>query len=95
MSSLPPVYRDLALLIPKTLTNKEILNVIEMEKPRELKKIEIFDLYEGDSLPVDKKSIAYSITYEPQGESLTDEEVNRMHFALVEKLKAKLGVELR
>ena len=41
------------------------------------------------------KSIAFSMSYEPKTKSLTDEEVNEMHFALVEKLKNKLGIELR
>lgn len=92
---LPPVYRDLALLAPKELTHEEIKRVIEKEKPTELKHIELFDLYEGDNIPEGKKSLAYSFTYESTGKSLTDEQVNEMHFGLVERLKTALGVELR
>lgn len=95
ISVLPPVYRDLALLAPSKLTHAEVLKVIEDEKPSELKYIELFDLYEGGSIPVGKKSLAYSFVYQPLAESFTDEEVNKMHFALVEKLTVKLGVELR
>lgn len=92
---LPPVYRDLALVAPRELKNEAILQAIEAEKPPELKSVELFDLYEGEPLPAGKKSLAYSLTYEPQRESLTDEAVNAMHFSLVEKIKTRLGVDLR
>ena len=95
ISALPPVYRDLALLVSRELTHAEILKTIQDEKPPELKYIELFDLYEGGSIPAGKKSLAYSFMYQPLTESFTDEEVNKMHFALVEKLTTKLGVELR
>lgn len=95
VSKLPPVYRDLALLAPKALTHQEILRVIQKEKPKYLKYIELFDQYEGESLPQGKKSLAYSFVYQPEEGSLTDEKVNEMHFALVNKLQEKLPVELR
>lgn len=94
-AGLPPVYRDLALIAPRELKNEAILEAIDAEKPLQLKAVELFDLYEGEPLPPGKKSLAYSLTYEPETESLTDEVVNAMHFALVEKLKIRLGVELR
>lgn len=95
ISILPPVYRDLALLAPKELMHADVLAAIAADRPPLLKHIELFDLYEGPNLPAGKKSLAYSFVYQPEGESLTDEVVNQMHFALVDKLKAKLGVDLR
>lgn len=95
LSPLPPVYRDLALVADNTLEYEEILKVIRKEKPQELKDVHLFDLFEGGNLPEGKKSLGFSLVYESEGEGLTDEGVNKIHFELVDKLKQKLGVELR
>lgn len=95
VGSLPPVYRDVALLVPKNLSHAQLLDAIAADKPNELKHVELFDSYEGANIPDDKKSLAYSFLYQPENESLTDEAVNKLHFALVAKLQEKLGVALR
>lgn len=95
LSSLPPVYRDMAILAPIELTHQDILRAIAEEKPAALVHVELFDLYEGKNLPPGKKSLAYAFTYEAGSESLTDEGVNAMHFALVARLQKCLGVQLR
>lgn len=95
VSSLPAVYRDLALIAPLDLSYEKIQEIMKKEGPEELVRIQLFDLYQGDKLPAGKKSLGFSMVYQPASESLTDEQVNEMHFALVETLKTQLGVELR
>jgi phenylalanyl-tRNA synthetase beta chain len=95
VSSLPSVYRDLALVLPDEVSYEQIMQAIKVSQPKHLKEICLFDLFTGGSLPEGKKSLAFSIRYEPSGESLTDELVNEEHFGLVEKLKKSLGAELR
>ncbi len=95
ISSLPSVYRDLSLVVSKSLSFEDIVKVIEEEKPGFLHHYELFDLFEGGNLGEDQKSITFSMVYEAKSQSLTDEEVNSEHFALVEKLKSKLGAQLR
>jgi len=93
--SLPAVCRDLALIVPKGVSHADIVRTIFEEKSPLLKHVELFDLYEGNQVPEGKKSLAYSMVYEPVGQSLTDEEVNKAHFELVSRLEKKLGVQLR
>lgn len=102
VSVLPAVYRDLAIVVPKNVTHADILRTIDEEKSPLLKHVELFDLYEGNQVEEGKKSLAYSMVYEPDvgadlasAHSLTDEEVNKAHFSLVERLEKKLGVKLR
>lgn len=95
ISSLPSVYRDMSLVVPSHVTCQNIMDVIDAERPKYLTQIELFDMYEGESLPQGKKSLAFSMSYQPDERNFTDEEVNRMHFLLVEGLKKRLGVELR
>lgn len=95
LSPLPPVYRDLALVAPTELSHQEIMKVIAAEKPEILTDVELFDFYEGAPLPAGKKSLAYAFRYESPTESLTDQQVNDLHFALVERLTKRLDVQLR
>jgi phenylalanyl-tRNA synthetase beta chain len=96
VNALPPVYRDLALLVPVTLSHQDILEAIHVLKPSQLKRVELFDLYQGANLEEGKKSLAYAFVYEPShGEAMTDDEVNRLHFSLVEKLSQSLDVTIR
>lgn len=92
---LPPVYRDLAIIVAQELSCEDVLKTIAQEKPACLKSVELFDLYAGEQVPEGKKSMAFSFTYEPDAENLTDEAVNAMHFALVERLGQRLNVVLR
>lgn len=94
-SDLPPVHRDLALIVPQELTFQKLQDAIHHENPKYLHDIKLFDVYQGDSVPEGKKSLALSLVYQPEANSLTDEEVNKIHFGLVDKLKESVGVELR
>lgn len=95
ISSLPPVYRDMALVVAESVTHQNIVEAIQDIKPDFLSSVALFDVYTGDNLPAGKKSLAYSMVYEPEATSLTDEQVNTIHFKLVEQLKMRLGAELR
>lgn len=95
VSELPPVYRDLSLVVSKEVTHARLLSCLDEYRPPSLKKIHLFDVYEGDGIPNDMKSLSFSMVYESSQENLTDEGVNQMHFKLVEKLKDVLGARLR
>lgn len=95
VSSLPPVYRDMALVVDEAITHQNIVDAINGCKPDFLIAVSLFDVYVGENLPAGKKSLAYSMVYEPKLTSLTDEQVNAVHFELIGKLKACLGAELR
>lgn len=94
-STLPKVVRDLALVMDQNLQFREIEEAIKKFNPPWLTSVRLFDVYEGDQLPAGKKSLALSLTYEDFSKTLTDEEVNKVHFELVNKLSQALGVALR
>ena len=53
------------------------------------------DVYEGPQVPEGKKSLTFSLSYQSLDKTLTDEEVNKVHFDLVAKLEKKFGAQLR
>jgi phenylalanyl-tRNA synthetase beta chain len=60
-----------------------------------LESVDLFDVYEGNPIAPGKKSVALACRYRARDRTLTDEEVNRAHAALIEQAKALLGAELR
>ncbi|MGH7933624.1 MAG: phenylalanine--tRNA ligase subunit beta [Candidatus Binataceae bacterium] len=91
----PAVRRDLALVLDRGFPADKVLKAISEAKSALLESVEIFDVYEGDSVPSGKKSVALACRYRSKDRTLTDEEVNRAHAALVDQAKARLGAELR
>ena len=91
----PAVTRDLAVVLDKEFPASAVVKTIEQIDAPFLESVELFDSYEGKSIPEGKKSLALSIKYRGKDRTLTDEEVNRAHAALVEEVLGRLGAELR
>ncbi|MGA2191932.1 MAG: phenylalanine--tRNA ligase subunit beta [Nitrospirota bacterium] len=91
----PSVERDVAVIVPEEVTSFSIMRVIESLKIELIEDIRLFDYYAGKPIPEGKKSLAYTITYRSTSRTLTDEEVNEVHQAVVAALREKLGAEIR
>ncbi len=91
----PSVSRDIALVVDKAVTAKDILDVIRKSGKKIVKSSEIFDVYEGDKVAEGKKSIALHVVYQAGDHTLKDEEITDAHSAILENLSSKLGAELR
>ncbi len=91
----PAVRRDLALVIDREFPAAAMVDAIRELGSEMLEDVTVFDVYEGQSVASGKKSVALALTYRAKDRTLTDEEVNRVHAALVEAARARLGAELR
>ncbi len=91
----PAIVRDLAIVADETFEAQAVLETIDVCSDLPVESARLFDLYRGHPLPVGKKSLAYSIAYRDQSRTLTDEEVNRLHQSLIERITRQLGVSLR
>ena len=91
----PFVERDMAFIIPKQISYGEIIKVIDEASGQKVKSCRLFDIYEGDQIEEGYKSMAFSITYQNQDKTLTDEEVTAFHDFILESLKSKVGAILR
>ncbi len=91
----PAVRRDLAVVVDREFPAGNVMRTVAgMETPL-LESVELFDVYEGESIAPGKKSVALALSYRARDRTLTDEEVNRAHAALVAAVLARLGAELR
>ena len=95
ISKFPSVKKDIAVIIDKEKTSGEVAMAIKKAASNLLTKVELFDVYTGANIDENKKSLAYSLTFEDSKKTLTDEEINKEMEKIIEFLSKKLNAELR
>jgi phenylalanyl-tRNA synthetase beta chain len=91
----PSSRRDVAILVPETVTHEAVCQTVKQAKPANLESMELFDVFRGTGMPDGQKSLAYAFTYRAAEKTLTDAEVNAAHEKTVESLKQKLSAIIR
>ena len=94
ISKFPTVKKDLALLVNKDVTSKEVEMLIKKKAGKLLLDINVFDVYEGNNIDKNKRSIAYSLTFGANDRTLSDDEINEIMNKIIEEL-AKTGIQIR
>ncbi len=95
ISKFPPVSRDLALLVDKATPFVDIEKIAYQSEKKLLKKVELFDVYEGKNLPAGKKSYAVNFILQDEEKTLTDKHIEAVMNKIIANLKRQLGAELR
>jgi len=90
----PEEQRDLALVVSKDTTCGEIEAAMK-EACKYITKITLFDIYEGEQIAADKKSMAFTVVFTPKDEAFTAESVDGFVKKILKQLNKKCGVELR
>lgn len=91
----PSVSRDLALLIDTDVEFARIEQVARHAERKLLKKIELFDVYEGNNLPRGKKSYAVNFILQDDTRTLNDKQIDSSMQRIITSLKRELNAELR
>lgn len=95
ISKYPSITRDIALLIDNDITNEMVMDVITKRGGAFLKDVHLFDVYSGLHLPKGKKSLAYTLTYQDDHDTLTEDQVNAAFDKVTKALTDTLGAEIR
>ena len=91
----PAVSRDLALLIDKSVEFAQIEEIARQTEKKLLKKVELFDVYEGEKLPAGKKSYAVNFILQDAEKTMGDKQIDAIMQKLIANLKKQLNAELR
>lgn len=95
VSKFPTITRDIALLVDTSVTNADIVALIKQRGGAFLKDVHLFDVYSGNHLPVGKKSLAYTLTYQDDHDTLKEDQVNAAFDKVTKYLTSQLGAEVR
>ncbi len=91
----PSVKRDLALLLDKKVSFKEVKELALRTEKTLLKAVTLFDVYEGEKLGAGKKSYAVSFTLQDDEKTLTDKQIEKIMNKLIGSYQHQLGAEIR
>lgn len=94
-SKYPEVRKDLAFIVKKDVTALDIINQIKKSGGRLLTNIDIFDVYVGENVEPDEKSIAFALTFSDSTRTLDDEEVTKVFEKIIKDVESKLQAKLR
>ncbi len=90
-----PVRRDLALLVDTSVTYDQIKRVVEQSERKLLKKVTLFDVYEGKHLEAGKKSYAIAMFLQDDQKTLQDKQIEAVMKKIVANLQKEVGAQLR
>lgn len=91
----PSIIKDVAFIVNKSVSSIEIEKVIKKIGGRLLTDVNVFDVYEGENIGENNKSIAYSLTFQDANKTLTDEEVTVVFNKIIEEVQKQVGGVLR
>ncbi len=94
-SKYPTITKDVAFIVPKEMPSSEIEMVIKKVGGRMLHSIDVFDLYEGEHIENNMKSLAYNLLFMNTERTLTDDEVMKIFNDIIEKVTTTLNVSVR
>ncbi|MEE4195672.1 MAG: phenylalanine--tRNA ligase subunit beta, partial [Anaerolineae bacterium] len=90
----PPVLEDLAVVVDEDVPAAKVEDTIRGASNM-VTRVELFDIYRGEQVGAGKKSLAYSLTYQSDTETLTDNAAAKIRKKIIGKLKHDLDAKLR
>ncbi len=92
----PASLRDVAVVVDEKVTAAEVgAEIRGADGSGLIEEVLLFDVYQGAPLPAGRKNLAFSLRYRASDRTLTDDEVNGAHAAIVTRLGERFGAELR
>jgi phenylalanyl-tRNA synthetase beta chain len=94
VTTFPAVYQDLAVVVPDDVPAAEVRSAVRSGGGELLRTADVFDLYEGEQVGADRKSLALRLEFRAADRTLTDEEIAEIRVA-IEKELAEIEGSLR
>lgn len=91
----PAVSRDIAIVVKESTQAGDMLDCIEKAGGKTLEDVRLFDVYRGEKLGADKKSVAYALTFRASDRTLTDAEIQNSMDKILKALETGFGAEIR
>lgn len=91
----PAVERDIAVTVDEEVTVGQIEKIIEKKAKKSLESMKLFDIFRGERLGLNKKSLAFSLIFREKNRTLNDEEITALLNDIIQELEKTLNAELR
>lgn len=91
----PSISKDVAFVVKNTTTASELIDQIRKSGGRLLTSIDVFDVYVGENVAEDEKSIAFNLVFADNTRTLSDEEVTTVFNKIINEVENKMEAKLR
>jgi len=91
----PEVRRDLSLVVDKTITFDQLRQIAQRTEKKLLQGLNVFDVYEGETLGAGKKSYSVSFTLQDPTQTLTDQAIDQVMQRLIQQFEKQAGALIR
>ena len=87
--------RDFAFVVDKKIKAQDLLEIITSIDKDLIKSVKVFDVYEGENIPSDKKSIALNVTIQSSDKTLDDNDLEKINNLIISTVENKSGAKIR
>jgi len=87
--------RDFAFVVEKNLKAQDLIEIISNVDKSLIKNVKIFDVYEGENIPIEKKSIALKVTLQSDFKTLNEKDLNEISQKIISNVEEKASAKLR
>ena len=87
--------RDFAFIVNKDVSSQDLINTISAVDDKLISNIRVFDVYEGENIPENQKSIAISVTIQSSEKTLNDNDLDKINKLIIETVENKTGAKIR
>ena len=95
VSDYQKVVRDFAFVIDEKFSSGEIISLVKNVDKELIKSVKIFDIYQGENIESGKKSIAFSVTFEPKNQTLSEADIEQVSKKIISSVQDKTAATLR
>ena len=87
--------RDFAFVIDKKIKAQDLIDIIVSIDKDLIKNVKVFDVYEGENIPKDKKSIALNVTVQSSEKTLNEKDLEKINNLIISTVESKSGAKIR
>ncbi len=87
--------RDFAFVVNKDVKAQDLINVVSNVDKNLISNIKVFDVYEGENIPENQKSIAISVTIQSSEKTLNDNDLENINNSIIKTVQNKTGAKIR
>ena len=95
ISKFPSIRRDITVIVDSKIPVNDVMLAVKSVASEWLHNLELFDLYQGEGIDLEKKSLALGLTFQRSSSTLTDDEVGEVVDRILYTLQQKFGAILR
>ena len=87
--------RDFAFIVDKNIKAQDLIKIISSVDQSLIKSVKVFDIYEGENIPKDKKSIALNVTIQSSEKTLNDKDLEKINHLIISTVETQTGARIR